>query len=388
MRIIYISFINESIRPGYVKKIYSQSKSFYNNGLETWLISRESECFKLISFSKNNSIEEKRTNIDSTGKGLSKYINYITALSKFLRFSYDIIKEIQPDAVYIRRIRPITPVMLRYIKKMKKDGILVFYEYPTYPWKEEYICSKQYLSLIIDSIFWRGLQRNISALVCMGKCEKKTCDVIETMNGIDVSSISSRSITRFDNVNEVNMICVCHYSVVHGIEKVVKGMAEYYSVERSCTFKLHLVGPIEGFESLKRTVDISGLSKYVLFYGFKTGGELDQIYEQANIGLDAIALEIRGEKCICGSLKSREYILKGIPFVCSDMLDIVCANKNVPGFMYVMSHKEDALNIEKVVNWYLNGDFDTEEIQAYGRNTLSWEKTMLPVVEYCINNKI
>lgn len=381
-KILYISYINESIRPGYKKKIHNQCQAFSNLGYEALLASRDSEGFFLRRIDTDNEEIVARKTISTYGAGIKKYTRYITTLIEFFDYCDNLTRIYEPDAVYIRRIRPINPWLLSFIKRMRKRGIIVLYEYPTYPWKVGMRLGKQYVSLALDSIMYNGLLKSIDAMVCMGLCKEPLCDVIETMNGIGSDEYSPLATKPTESDDELDLICVCHYSRVHGLEKIVRGLQSYYQKSVTNPIYLHLVGPLDSFERLREYAESLGVSDYVHFYGYQTGDELDKLYRKADVGIDAIALEIRGEDCICGSLKSREYIAKGLPFVCSDMLDIVHNGMRDDRFMYVTSHNDADIDLEKLYEWYRGLNCSPQDIQLYGRDNLSWTAMMKPVAEY------
>lgn len=385
LKLLYISYVNKETRSGYFNKIINQAISFSHLGLETYMTARNNKSFWVSRVTDYNYETIQDIRIATDGSGIWHYISYINSLIIFFRFCYDCVELIKPDIIYIRRINPITPMMLNFIKSVRKKGIVVLYEYPTYPWENELLLSKNYLSYIIDKIQYATLLDNISAMVCMGHCVHSSYNVIETMNGINLhdNCLLDKVYRRNKNIDVINIIIVAHYSAVHGIEKVLKGLVRYYEEGGTEDIRLMVVGPSEGFEVLKKYVEELKINNHVFFHGYKTGKELDDLYEIADIGLDAIALEIRGEECICGSLKSREYISKGLPFICSDLLDIVYNGKADNRFMYITSHNEKEIDMFAFVQWYKQLEISSVEIQKFGRDNFTWEQMMKPVVSYC-----
>jgi hypothetical protein len=96
-------------------------------------------------------------------------------------------------------------------------------------------------------------------------------------------------------------------------------MKEYYKKENNVDVYLHVVGGGEITEELKkRALD---LKDKVRFYGFLFGEELDDMYDRCDIGLEILAPGRKDIK-VSASLKSREYIARGFPFVSACNLDI------------------------------------------------------------------
>lgn len=387
MKLLYISFVNESTRAGYMKKILNQSIGFSDLGIKTFLTARNNDSFWLGEIKEREKVIIEKINVPTTGKGLTKYTKYVSSLCLFFDFCLENVYKLQPDAVYIRQIRPISPMLINLIKKIKQQGCIVLYEYPTYPWKAGLLLGKKYLSYVLDVVQYKKLLKSIDAMVVMGKCQENTCDVIETMNGMERRPLEKTNQNSYPlkKESEVSMIVVCHYGKVHGIEKVVRGIKEYYKRKQNIDFKLRIVGPEDAFKPLKDYIHELKIEQHVQFFGYMVGEELDKLYKQSDIGLDAIGLEIRGEDCICGSLKSREYVSYGLPFVCSDMLDIVYNGMTDKRFMYVVDHSVQTVNIEELIAWYKNINVTSDEIVEYGMENLTWDKTMKPVAEYIYN---
>lgn len=379
MKILYISFIAEDIRTGYKDKIYAQAQALNELGAEVYVIGRKNQTFYTCNINNGCALIKDSVSVKYAMTGLKKYSSYIHALKSYCKYVEDKIKELTPDAIYIRRIRPINNWVIGLIRKAKKDGVLVYYEYPTFPWKSDMVVNKQYLSLLIDSIFYNKLLNSIDYLVCMGKCSENRCKVIETMNGINIKQDIDNNLYKTKNAEDIKFLFVGNYSPVHGLDKIVLGLKEYYSMEPIIPIKLFLAGPKDSFSEIVKMAEDEGVNDKIELCGYLTGEELEKLYDAVNVGIDAIALEIRGEDCICGSLKSREYISKGLPFICSDMLDIVYHGFEDRTFMYVLDHRSKSVDIKSVIEWYAACAATKEDIINYGATRLSWKTMMKPV---------
>ena len=123
-KLLYLTFLNEDIRPGYKNKIHAQCQGFSNVGVTTELIIVKNEGIARYSFEKGkidvleykkinrNRLLEKRNMIDEFFLFIDwiKYVKEITLNSK-------------PDIVYIRRVLPITPSLLSLLKYLKTNYI-------------------------------------------------------------------------------------------------------------------------------------------------------------------------------------------------------------------------------------------------------------------------
>ena len=73
-KFLYISFLNEDIRPGYKNKIHSQAKSFVDLGFDSKLFIIKNDCLCLYSFdiNKKETIEREYQFLKKTLKKRKK----------------------------------------------------------------------------------------------------------------------------------------------------------------------------------------------------------------------------------------------------------------------------------------------------------------------------
>src|SRR5699024_9754145 len=146
----------------------------------------------------------------------------------------------------------------------------------------------------------------------------------------------------------------------------------------------HIVGEGNELENLKKLVKNIGLTKKVIFYGSKTGNDLDVIVNKCDIGIGALGthrVNIFGNS----SLKHREYCARGIPFVLAandyDFSDEFEYKLQVPT-------NETDINVKTIVNFYKNLKKKKNvslEMREYAEKYLSWESKLLPVEEHFLN---
>ena len=103
----------------------------------------------------------------------------------------------------------------------------------------------------------------------------------------------------------------------HGIDRFIRGLHEYNAhYANSTKIVLHIVGDGPELPHLKDLTNNLGLNECVIFHGFKSGKELDEMFDMCHIALDALA-GFRKGLTETSSLKSREYCARGIPFIAS-----------------------------------------------------------------------
>ena len=133
-------------------------------------------------------------------------------------------------------------------------------------------------------------------------------------NGISISllPISRRPKT----MDVLNVLCVAKVDIWHGVDRFIRGIHECQNLINNIPIILHVVGDGPELLHLKELTTELNLQDRIIFYGFKSGKELDEMFDMCHIALDALA-GFRKGLTETSSLKSREYCSRGIPFIAS-----------------------------------------------------------------------
>lgn len=126
-------------------------------------------------------------------------------------------------------------------------------------------------------------------------------------NGITVDHIPMTGFQPFDQ-HTLNMVFVGSNDVPwHGIDRMIDAMRRY---EGSVTLRLHIIGDFNP-DNFKAKL---GSGKKVVWHGALIGVELDRVMSEMHLAISTLALYRKKlhENC---SLKTREYIARGIPFI-------------------------------------------------------------------------
>src|SRR5699024_7986971 len=92
--------------------------------------------------------------------------------------------------------------------------------------------------------------------------------------------------------------------------------SEYLKKNHQVNIVLHVVGQGPATESLIKLVGNLGVSENVIFHGALFGEELDRVFSICTTALSSLALH-RKNVLTSSELKSREYMARGIPFICA-----------------------------------------------------------------------
>jgi len=117
------------------------------------------------------------------------------------------------------------------------------------------------------------------------------------------------------------------------------------------------------------------------------GSELDAIYDRCDLGLEILAPRRKGIR-LSASLKSREYIARGLPFVSACRLDICDL-----GFQEYLQidDTENSVDIPCVVKYYQEFGKEREQrvalMREFAENCLGMGYAMKSVIEFFKDTK-
>lgn len=242
----------------------------------------------------------------------------------------DFIISKKPDMVYLR-FAGSDPAFLTLLKAVRNSISKIIIEVPTYPIGKEILSMqwaaikakniKKFLSITLKFVatlltLWQ-LKHYVDFIVTYWNLGKIWgIPVIPMDNGVCVDSLPLRK-PQPRNRNII-LIGVAALSSWHGYDRVISGMAFYMNkrkhLEHPVYFYIAGRGPEE--QSLMKLASELGVSEYVKFLGTKTGPELDDLYNLADLAVASLGMHRIG--LIEGStLKTKEYCAKGIPFIYS-----------------------------------------------------------------------
>lgn len=366
MKILFLIFHGFDPNNGISKKISYQLEAFKANGHEAHL------CYMDENGSKRRIVDDAV--IADYGNGKKGKILKRTEFGSIV--DYSIKKQI--EFVYIRSNHNANPFTIYMVKRMKKAGMKVVMEIPTYPYDQEYFDRWMQRQLIQDKLFRSLFAKQLDAIVTFTEEDyifgQKT---IKISNGIDFDSIRLRKSIHHPN-NEFHMIGVAEIHRWHGFDRVIKGLSEYYATPKVMKVYFHVVGyffsPIEE-EEITHIIKDNHLEPYVILYGKKHGKELDEIFDQCDFGIGSLGRHRVGISDI-KTLKNREYAARGIPFIYSEN----DTDFDKKPYVLKMPADETAINIEKIIHFYQNLKISPQEIRNSIEN-LSWKNQMKNVIE-------
>ena len=372
MKILFLVFHGFSEFSGISKKIFNQVKGLSDAGHKVDLCHYD----VLLNGHRCRMINDEILEDFGCGKlaSLKKRICYNTI------YKYVIEQEIQ--LLYMRSDHNANPFTIHFLQKLKRQGIKVIMEIPTYPYDQEYkgFPLKEQLELKTDKFFRRSLARKLFRISTFSDSDNifgtKT---IKISNGIDFNTVPVKKTLR-KNPSPFNLIGVAEVHYWHGFDRVMAGIGEYYKHKHDRDIFFHIVGGI-GEDSempvFKEIIKRYGIEKQIIFHGQLFGKPLDEVFEKADFGIASLGRHRSGITNI-KTLKNREYAARGIPFIYSE------TDTDFDNMLYALKAPADesSIDINRILNFYNHCTYTPIDIRDSVKN-LSWETQMKKVTDIC-----
>ena len=389
MNILYISpmTIDRGNMDGVAKKILAQCRAFESySGVKNVYLASYFEDNKYLVVGKNYE-EEIRYN-----KRSSRQLELFEIYPSMI----EICKKLKITSIYFR-IFSLSWVTDKLFKDLKKMNIKIAVEIPTYPfWKEKWIDVlhniksgkvstgiKRTITNVVYFIYAQRLKRYIKTIVTFSDIKELWgIPVIGIANGYEFKDAKIEK-TLKEKVKDLHLLMVASVRNNHGVDRVIKGLAEHEQDKNDRRVFFHIVGDGDAIPELKNLVrQLGNVSDYVIFHGFKSGKELEEIYELADIGISAIGFHRLGVR-YASPLKSKEYFAKGMPVVgTSAEHDILKSSSNK--FFLSIAEDDSNVNISEVCKFYdalkSEGCTNKKIIEA-ARLNFEWHNIMKPIYE-------
>ena len=373
MKALFLTFHGFHATNGISKKIHYQVRALEANGVEAhlcYLSEKQGIKYRLVD-------QEILADYGGGIKGkLYKRFEFHSVL-------HYIIKN-QINLVYIRSDHNANPFTIRLARKIKKAGIHVVMEIPTYPYDQEYVSFNRKIQLLVDQCFRKRLAKYVDRIITFSN--HKTIfgtPTIQISNGIDFDDIPMKQHVN-DTSQEIHLIGVAEIHFWHGFDRLLKGLANYYNTSPQYKVYFHIIGDFftqREREECMSIVKENHLAPYVILHGRQTGKDLDLLFEQCDFGIGSLGRHRSGITHI-KTLKNREYAARGIPFVYSEIDDDF---ENMPYIMKIPAD-ESIVNITTILSFY-NQLHTTPQTIRNSIQSLSWNNQMKKVIDAIIKAK-
>lgn len=360
MKVAHISFVPNSYI-GVKNKLDSQSSSF-------------SRLYDLVMYSRFEGtgyyIDDKLVLPLASNNGVIRKLVEPKLFSLLIsNFGQDI------DVAYVRYMR-MTPWFFIFLKKLKKLAKKVVLEIPAYPYDSEYN-GRSFLS-VVDRYYRGRLSSCVDLITYYGGEYEEIFGVpcLRLTNGISMERNPMVDITVNPNKNSLNLIAVANFARWHGYDRLIRSLANLNS-KSEVDINLHMVGDGPELNSLKELTEDLSLNERVIFYGPKSGKELDIIYNSMDVAVCSLGL-YRINHDILSPLKPAEYIARGLPIILGNNDERFDQQR----FIFRVPNDPSDIDFYRFVNWYNLLDCSPEYIREYATEKLTWDFQVKKVIDF------
>lgn len=348
----------------------------------------------LKEFSTFSNIEEidltpQKSNLFRSLLGFVPFIN----IKRDYKKARECMDKYPPDYVYIRRTTA-DRGFLKFIKCIRDTYVncKIIVEIMTYPYdKEEFFNAIYWPYYFKESINRKKYKLYVDRFVTYSD-DTTIFDVrtIRTLNGIDVESVAPVSGER--KSSDINLIAVAGMCPFHGYERLLYGLYHYDQRNGGKRIVVHLVGDGPEISKYKSITKKCHLENQVIFYGQKSGKDLDEIYDGMDIAISSLGLYKLGIDRI-SSLKLNEYLAKGLPIV-AGCNTVALTGKNCKYYLQ-FENNDSMIDMSQIVDFYdaiYSGDKARQEIIAeirkWANETVGIPVTMKGIKDYITKERV
>ncbi len=360
------------------KKFDGQLNAFRNLGFDVYFIGFDEKHLYLI----NN---DKKTVIGKTHFGFPSYLHTLF-YNDLHKAAVKAIESQKFDYVYWRSA-PLWKSSVTVAKTAKKYGSTFVYEIPTFPQTEAQMSGLRSLFVRYSKKFDQSFHNLIDAYVLIGedaggKFRGKPAINIE--NGIDVSNVPVRKPMCED---KLHILALASMSYWHGYDRLIRSLAQYKGNEK---IVIHMVGGNDGgcLDEWKELTTQLGLDDSVVFHGQMTGNALEEMFDMCDIGVNSLAMYRKGF-AVTMELKAREYIARGLPFVCA--VEDPALSDSEETFWLRISNDDSIPDMEQIVKFALDMKKDishVSKLRKLAENRMTWEMQYKKVFDVVGGNKV
>ena len=320
---------------GAVKKVLDQVCAFNKAGLNT----------KLVNFPPVSSGFRK----SFAGKGIASSLPFTYVFSK-----YEYSHEYDGYDFYYFRFEAADYWFTKFLKLIKKNNptskvVVEFPDYPNTYWMKTIF----HIPLRIKDYCARGKYKNCVDRFAVLNAQYERIYGVDTLyfkNGVDIDRIEKRNPVIMPQ-DEIHVVGVCTMFPFHGFDRFLNGMVEYYMNNSTRNIIFHIVGDGPGKELpiYQKIVNDGNIQQHVIFEGRQSGEALFKVYDKCRLAVCSLGM-FRNNFEIASSLKTREYLAKGLPLISGCPIDVFDGK----AFEYLLEfpNDESVIDIGKVIDFY------------------------------------
>ena len=370
MKGLFLMFYGFNAFNGISKKIAYQVDALRHNGIEMQICHYETS---VVDGTRSWMIDDKVLYYfgNSTYGKFRKRIDY--------HFIVDYIRKEKFEFIYWRSFHNANPFTIWFIRAIRKMGIPVILEIPTFPYDHEYASWKAKLSLLPHRLCRRMFCKYVNRIVTFSNDQSIFgVPTICISNGIDFSQIPVRTKLHHTN-NELHLVAVAEIHFWHGYDRLIDGLHLYYQNNPEYKVYFHLAGLLSGKREKNEVADAITkyhLEEYVHLYGPLHGEALEELFNKGDFAIGSLGRHRSGITHI-KTLKNREYAARGFAFTyaeCDDDFDTM-------PYVLRQSADESPIDIQGIIDFCQKQTLSPQDIRDSIKH-LSWNEQMKKVVDY------
>lgn len=265
--------------------------------------------------------------------------------------------------------------LLKVLKMKSKKVIMEAHSYPVFVEKDRFNPIK-----ILDEIYSKKAHKYCDYIASMTNL-KTICGIptYEIENTLNIDDFKIKEYKRIEN--KFIFINVAFENITHGLDRLIKGISNYYKTiykTTSIDIELLLIG--EYSNSTKKLVEDLSLSEKVKFLGKMKRNEIDAYIDEAHFAVGSMGNH-RANSYYGSALKTKEYIARGIPFVYGWEERILI---DFP-FAYKVPLNEEPIDINKILEFYRkieNKDLAIKMRKFLEENNRSWQQQFCKLLKF------
>lgn len=207
---------------------------------------------------------------------------------------------------------------------------------------------------------------------------ERTVPSLTLTNSIDVEQYPLKRATT-TNPKSLRLLYVgSHTADWQGIDRVLKGMARYRG---DVKIELHIAGNLtDSFRELMKSLAVEN---QVIPHGYLTGEELDREFDLSDIAIGTLG--IHRKKLSSGStLKVREYMARGIPFMISYADEDISSD---PPFIFKAPADESLIDMDEVIRFtrdlsFRFGNDAPRMMRDYALEYMDYRAKMIKLIDF------
>ncbi|MGE4287705.1 MAG: hypothetical protein AB7E36_03375 [Salinivirgaceae bacterium] len=252
---------------------------------------------------------------------------------------------------------------LNLLKQLKDKGAYNIIESHLYPYR-----SRFFVINLLDKLYTPKARKYIDLVAAMSNHSNIwECKTVQVDNSIDMDNYPENKNDEYGGT--INLIAVAYESAAHGYSKIVTGLHHYYKEGGKQEIVVNFVGNY--LDSTKKMIEKLNLSDHFVFWGKKSGVELDKIFQKCDIGLGAFSYRKDEDSGSC--IKTKEYFARGIPFV--NGWREPAFDETYPYVLKVDSSK-DSVDMNQVIEFYYRikkNKHVATDMRNFAKNNYTWQ---------------